>query len=379
MTAGPNTAFDVAIVGMGIVGLAHAYWAARAGRRVVVFDRDAKASGASIRNFGFVTVTGQAPGDMWSLARRSRDIWASIAPALSTPIQHYGLAVVAQRPDALPVLDAFKDTQMGTDCDIMTIGQLKQRHPGLPFDDRLTALVSPYELRFDAPQAIPAVTQYLEKEWDVCFRPKTSVLSIDGHIIGTSQGDIRADHIIICPGADFTGLFAEQIADRHVKKCKLHMLRLADPGFRLPFAIQSDLSLVRYEGYATLPQAEQLMTTLKKEQPDHLENGIHLIVVQNADGSLVVGDSHHYADAPTPFYDSRVEALILQEFEALFQMAPPPVLERWTGIYPYASTPYFVDSPTPQSRLVLVTCGAGMSTAFGIAEKTVNNLLGTDT
>ncbi len=34
--------------------------AARLGKRVVVIDRDAQANGASVRNFGFVTVTGQA-------------------------------------------------------------------------------------------------------------------------------------------------------------------------------------------------------------------------------------------------------------------------------------------------------------------------------
>ena len=55
MTARP---YDLAIVGAGICGLAHALAAARRGKRVVVIDRDAQANGASIRNFGFITVTG---------------------------------------------------------------------------------------------------------------------------------------------------------------------------------------------------------------------------------------------------------------------------------------------------------------------------------
>jgi glycine/D-amino acid oxidase-like deaminating enzyme len=50
---------DIIVVGAGIVGLAHALHAARAGQRVLVLDRDAQANGASIRNFGFVAVTGQ--------------------------------------------------------------------------------------------------------------------------------------------------------------------------------------------------------------------------------------------------------------------------------------------------------------------------------
>ena len=39
------------------------------GKRVVVIDRDAQANGASVRNFGFVTVTGQERGEMRRRAR----------------------------------------------------------------------------------------------------------------------------------------------------------------------------------------------------------------------------------------------------------------------------------------------------------------------
>src|SRR5271170_5845478 len=104
--------YDLAVVGAGIVGLATALAAARRGLRVVVIDRDAQANGASVRNFGFITVTGQERGAMWSRARKSRDVWREVAAAADIPIVHTGLWMTARRPEALDVLDAFMATEM---------------------------------------------------------------------------------------------------------------------------------------------------------------------------------------------------------------------------------------------------------------------------
>src|ERR1700676_2658195 len=73
--------FDLAVVGAGIIGLATALAAVRRSLRVVVVDRDAQANGASVRNFGFITVTGQERGSMWSRARRTREVWLEVAAA----------------------------------------------------------------------------------------------------------------------------------------------------------------------------------------------------------------------------------------------------------------------------------------------------------
>ena len=45
---------DVAVVGGGILGLAHAYLLARGGRHVILFERNARACGASVRNSGMI-------------------------------------------------------------------------------------------------------------------------------------------------------------------------------------------------------------------------------------------------------------------------------------------------------------------------------------
>ncbi|HEY1448834.1 MAG TPA: TIGR03364 family FAD-dependent oxidoreductase, partial [Caulobacteraceae bacterium] len=117
---------------------------------------------------------------------------------------------------------------------------------------------------------------------------------------------------------------------------------------------------------------------LAAERPDHLANGVHLIAVHNADGSLVVGDSHHYAATPDPFRSSGVDDLILEEFERVTGWAPPPVLERWTGTYASGPDQFLVDTPAAGVRLVAITNGVGASIAFGLAERVMSDLLTTE-
>jgi len=76
---------DIAIVGAGILGLAHAYAAAKAGHRVTVFEKSPKAAGASIRNFGMVWPVGQPHGEMLALALRSRELWMEVLTAAHLP------------------------------------------------------------------------------------------------------------------------------------------------------------------------------------------------------------------------------------------------------------------------------------------------------
>ena len=367
-----ETHFDLAVVGAGVVGLAHALAAVRLGKRVVVVDRDAQANGASVRNFGFVTVTGQARGEVWRRARRTRAIWDEIAPQAGIPILQRGLLLLAQRPEARAVLEAFLDTEMAEGCGWLDADQLDGRLPGGATGQG--ALTSAADLRVESREAIPRLARWLEATHGVTIVRGAAVRGVETGRLETTAGDLRADAIVVCPGDDLRTLFPEAFVQADVTRCKLQMLRLADPGWRLPSPVMSDLSLVRYLGYADLPQAQPLLRRLQAEQPGRLEHGVHLIVVQGADGSLVVGDSHHYAATPDPFAHEAVDRLILDEFAAVFGQAAPPVLERWTGTYASARGHSLVEAPLPHVRLVTVTSGTGASTAFALAEDVIAGL-----
>lgn len=370
-----EAAFDLAVVGAGILGLSCARAAARRGLKVVVIERDAGACGASIRNFGFITVTGQDRDTVWEWARRTRDVWVEVAPAAGIAIVQRGLWVAARRREAVGVLEAFLRTDMAEGCELLTADVARRRFPELVAPGLQAVLVSPHELRVESRTAIPLLAQWLAREYGVEFRWDTAVRAVAAPRLETSRGRISAQAVVVCPGDDLTTLYPERLAAAAVSRCKLQMLRLESPGFAFPATVMADLSLARYGGFARLPAAEVLRRRLVLEQPECLTHGIHLIVAQGADGSLVVGDSHHYDTAAEPFAAEGVYQLLLKEYGAVTGRPAPRVLERWIGTYAVASDrAVLIDSPSPGVRLVVVTSGVGASTGFAIGEDVIKEL-----
>ena len=404
--------YDLAVVGAGICGLAHALAAARKGKRVVVIDRDAAANGASVRNFGFVTVTGQQAGDCWRRAMRSRDVWAEVAPQAGVESPQQGLLTVARRPEALAVLEAFVGTEMGAACRLLSRAEIAA-YDGLRAGEFAGALYSPHEIRVESREAIPKLAAWLAERHGVTFLYETAVRAAAPPRLETSRGPIEAEAVVVCPGDDFHTLHADRIAAYGLTRCKLHMLRLKPAAYdpKLP-VVMSDLGLVRYLGYVervlargrdmlfdidyqgTLqvrekapddvvtifilpPSMKELRARLEREQAAQLAHGVHLIVARSADGSLVVGDSHHYGATPDPFAPTFVDDLILEEYAAVYAGALPPVEARWTGTYASAPDRLMLrDAPSDALRIVLITSGTGASTSFAIAEETIAELFG---
>lgn len=363
-----ETSYDLLVVGAGIVGLAHALMGARRGWRVGVVERDQRCIGASIRNFGFITVTGQRAGDTWRRARRSARIWDEVASAAGIPVLQRGLWVQAQRPLATAVLEAFRATEMGRDCELVRAAALAERAPWLRGGE--AALYSPHELRVESRTAIPRLAAWLAEAHGVHLLHGEAALGVETGRVQTARHTLQAERIVLCPGTDLTGVALPWLPPG-LRLSRLQMLRLRpNAPVGLPAPVMADLSLVRYAGYAALPESAPLRAQLQQECPASLAAGIHLIAVQSGDGSLVVGDSHHDDTSPEPFASEAVDALIQQHLHETLVLPPCEVLERWTGVYPTGhSADALIVAPTPGLRVVLITSGTGASTAFGIAEE----------
>ena len=342
----------------------------------MVLERDARANGASVRNFGFVTITGQEAGDTRRRALRSREVWEEIAPKAGISILQRGTLFVARRPEAAAVLEQFAAGEMGGGCELLSAAEARRRVPQLR-SGMAGALASPLELRIEARDAIPALAAWLEEEHGVVFSWSNPALAIDGTTVRHAHGTLEAHAVVLAPGTQ-VGDFAPHYAGRvELRQCTLQMMRIAPPAGRLPSVLMSDLSLLRYGGLASLPAAAALRERVERECARAVAEGIHLIVAQSADGSLVVGDSHRYGAHPDPFASAEVDEMILQELRLLLELERVEVVERWQGHYPVAAVkPLLRETITPRVELVSVTNGLGMSTAFAIGEETIGSLFG---
>ena len=222
------------VVGAGIVGLAHAWAAARRGLRVTVVERDHRCVGASIRNFGFVTVTGQPAGDTWRRARASRELWAELAPQAGITIEHRGLWLLARRPRAAAVLQAFMDTEMAAGNVLYDAHEAAALAPMLRTEGATAAMYSPHELRVESRTALPRLAAWLAERHGVRFLFGEAVLEVQSPRVRTARRELFAERVGLCPGTELNGAGALALAKHGLQLTRLQMLRVRpEPGFVL--------------------------------------------------------------------------------------------------------------------------------------------------
>ncbi|WP_034292664.1 TIGR03364 family FAD-dependent oxidoreductase [Herbaspirillum sp. RV1423] len=368
---------DVAVVGAGILGLAHAYAAVRRGLRVAVFERTSTPLGASIRNFGMGLVTGQPPGVMLGLAKQSREIWLHLAQRANFSAREAGTLLFARSAAEHAVLEEFmivRARQHGYDASLLEGPQLEALYGGR-FRHHRSALHGTQDLQLYSREAVPALVCYLQSQ-GVQFHFNSLVKeAADGRLSGTA-GEFRAERVIVCSGHDYQTLFADKLAGMNLKVCRLQMLRaVPQEHFPLTHAVLTGLSCTHYGAFSDLSSAAGVHAEIEEKTPALNRHGIHLLVSPTPYQELIIGDSHYYGvDAP-PFNNEEIDRLMIGLTEHTLGVRLN-VLERWQGVYgskgpgPFSATP--VDART---TVVLMHTGIGMSVGLALGERVMGALL----
>jgi FAD dependent oxidoreductase TIGR03364 len=369
---GQAAAERVVIVGGGVLGTMHAWLARHRGFDVVHLEREPEARGASVRNFGLVWVSGRRAGPELALALRARELWEQIAAdAPGTGFRPAGSLTLACDETELAVLReaaGLPDAKQ-REFELLDPDGVRAVNPALRGSFagglycRADAIVEPR-------LALPALRTALAGP-GYAWLPGREAVEVAAHGVRDQSGTWhRGDLVVLCTGANFTGLAGPHLAaaPHFLRRVRLQMLQTAPFPGRLTTAVADGDSLRYYPAYDVPARA-----SLRPQQPAAAAARAQLLLVQRADGALTIGDTHSY-DEPFAFdVDEDAYDHLRARAEALLGAALPRVRRRWAGVYSEVtgtSALYHRSAVAPGVVLVTGPGGRGLTCSPAIAEET---------
>jgi FAD dependent oxidoreductase TIGR03364 len=370
---------EVGVVGAGILGLAHAYIAAKQGRSVVVFERGPRAQGASVRNFGMIWPIGQPPGPMHDTALRSRSLWLEVLEWSMLPYLPTGSLHVVYRNDEKAVVEEFCELTpaMGYECYWLEPDAVLAKSSAVSPDGLLGGLWSPIELTVDPRLTLWQLPEFLAAQFGVRFCYGSVVRSIDLPVIEAGAEKWEVQSAIVCGGDDFETLYPELFAQSGITRCKLQMLRTRPQpgGWQLGPSLAAGLTLRFYGSFSICKTLGALKARIAEEMPEYDHWVIHGLVSQTAGGELTLGDSHEYGQVVDVFDKPKIDDLILRYIGTFLRAPNMDIAQRWHGVYSkHPDKPYVRIAPADRVRIVTAVGGAGMTLSFGLAEQTIQEM-----
>ena len=368
------------VVGAGILGLATARALGEKGYAVTVIEKSQFSLGASIRNFGMLWPVGQPDGKLYDRAVRTKEIWLDYLKDANIKYNSCGSLHLAYCQEEMNVVEEigsfFKSKQRPVS--VISANEVLENYNGINANGLMGALRSEDEVIIDPREGIKKLPDYLAEKYNVQFIWGTAVTSAKSNTVVTAEKVYHADIICICSGADFETLYPSLFKQQSITKTKLQMMRFKhkDPNFQLGASICGGLSLLHYKSFRASAALTKLRLKLESELPEYFKYGIHVMVSQNAQGELTVGDSHEYALDFEPFDKVEINNMILDYLKQLVNIEDWQMTQSWNGIYPIMTngeTDLFLKAD--ESVYILNGIGGhGMTMSFGFAEEIINNL-----
>ncbi|MEL7496999.1 MAG: TIGR03364 family FAD-dependent oxidoreductase [Planctomycetota bacterium] len=373
---------DLLIVGGGVLGTFFAYHAIARGMRVMLVERNSAPIGATVRNFGMVVPSGLS--ESWQVfGRESLEIYQSIQSQFDISVRQLGSIYLASDGDEMTLLQELHaiNSQNGYPSELWTAAKCRQRYPQLRADYCVGGLFFPEEISVNPRVMIHQLHDYLSSHdrYESRFQTTICDLAVDdqGHVKATTNtgNELQAMKAIVCSGSEFQTLFPKRFLSSDLQAVKLQMLQLK-PQSRadLPGNILTGLSIRRYESFSQCPSWESIKS---REPEDSFEKrwGIHILFKREADGRIILGDSHQVASVAkydTLGFDLRddVNQFMMKSAAQIIDLPCWELESSWTGIYCQTEDPSGVFTETIDDQIHVVTGigGKGMTSSAGFTK-----------
>lgn len=378
--------YDVIVIGAGVLGTFHAYHALKAGFTVLLLEKDQYPVQATVRNFGQIVPSGMSR-EWFEFGKRSTELYSEIQQITDISVRNNGSVYIASDPDETALIHELKAImdERGYASKLLSDEDCMRAWPSLNKRYCHEALFFPQEISVEPEKMIHRVLAYIIESFPtLTYKPSTTVTecipTTHGVNVVTNAGKIfSAEKTIVCSGSEFKLLFPDRFAASGIVVSKLQMLRtLPLPQVKLPGNILTGLTIRRYESFEECPSFASFQT------PEHLLElkkwGIHILFKQARDGSIIIGDSHEYAEVNQVddlgfTLNQSINELMLSEAQRIVTFDVRAIASSWAGFYSQHTDKDILELDI-ENKIHIRTAigGKGMTSGAGYAEKSIQKL-----
>ncbi len=376
--------YDLIVIGGGILGAFHAYHAAKLKKRVLLIEKDYIPMGSTTQNFGQVVPSGLA-GTWFDYGRRTLEIYRDLQSKADLTLRRQGSIYIASDDTEWQILQEMHDihSQAHYSNILLSAKGALAKHPYLKKSYVKGALSYSEDMSVEPRMFIHRFINFLQEQENVTYQQSEAVVACEENSMGvtlkTALGNnYTTDKVIICSGYVVNLLFADLFKVSGLIVSKLQMLQ-TEPiqQLTIPGNILTGLTIRRYESFATCPSFS------KQNTPAHYTElkkwGIHILLKQASDGSVIIGDSHEYAPATEAaslgtYTQEFIDTLILKEVARIADFPVHKIATRWAGFYGQHPNDIYEEDVTASIHIRTGIGGKGMSSGAGYAEASIRQL-----
>lgn len=381
-----NTKYDLIVIGGGVLGTFHAYHALQKGLKVAIIEKDKLPVSATVRNFGQVVPSGM--DTKWqNYGRESLKIYSDIQSQFDISIRKNGSVYLASNDEEVQLIEELSiiNKNNGYESLLLTKEQCLEKYSGLRNDYIKAGLFFPEEVTVEPRIMINRLLEFLIKNKGLAYFGNTKVVRCDSLlnevVVLTANGEIhKTSKVILCCGSEFKTLYPDVFAKSDLEVTKLQMLQTKPQAdYQLKGSVLTGLSIRRYEAFYECPSFHGIKA---KEASDSFEKewGVHILFKQAVDGSVIIGDSHEYADAANIDdlgFDLRmdVDEFMITEAKKIFNLPTFEIQNRWYGMYSQCKENDIFEH-TIENNIHIVTGigGKGMTGSAGFSKENIKNI-----
>ena len=348
-----NKSTDVIVVGGGVIGTSVAYYAAKAGKKVTLFDRGDIAAGTSGACDGFIILQSKNPGPHLELALQSAAMYRTLSAELDYDLEYMpcGGMVVAETEKQAELLRGLikKQQAAGLSVELLPIKEARESEPLLADDlwgaayCKDDAQVNPIRVAQGFAQAARRLGAQIQSGVDV-----NGLVVENGRVCGvqTNEGVMKAEIVVNAAGVWAPELVAPYGLELPIKPRRGQIL-VTEP---LPTMLRHVLLCACYLIAKYHP--EELDLTDRQHRL-----GVGLAVEQTAHGGLLIGSTREFVGFDRRTTLAGIEAVARHAKRILPALAGVNIIRAFSGLRPHTPTGLPILGPVDELPGLIMAAG----------------------